>query len=351
MESLRVSDVEGALRFVHEASAETGPEPFPAHVLEGLRALLGCEWASYCELDRRHRRELVLIKSPSPAPQFSDGENPFWRVVDEHPLCRAQKRGRFDALKLSDFHSRRELRRLEVYADMFRPLGIEFELEVAIPSPFEHTKTFIFDDAHRDFGERHRALLNLLQPHLVQLHRAAAVRRVAQSACAVLEDGRDLAERGVLVVDARGVIEVANAHARRLLDEYAADGAGDRDRLPASFACWLEEQRTAARAGLTPTGLSIDGPSGTLIIDLERRGASDVMLLEEHAGPDNDPAGGLSTREREVLALVRDGLRNAEIAEALWVSPATVRKHLENIYEKLDVHTRTAAVARVHGLR
>jgi DNA-binding CsgD family transcriptional regulator len=60
-------------------------------------------------------------------------------------------------------------------------------------------------------------------------------------------------------------------------------------------------------------------------------------------------AAALSTREREVLALVRDGLRNAEIAEVLWVSPATVRKHLENIYEKLDVHTRTAAVARVHG--
>ncbi len=258
------------------------------------------------------------------------------------------KRGRFDAFKLSDFHSRRELHRLEVYADWFRPLGIEYELEVAIPSPFEHTKTLLFDDARRDFGERDRALLNLLQPHLVQLHRAAAVRRVAESARAVLEDGSDLGEHGVLVVDARGMIEVASPHARCLLDEYAADGTGDRDRLPASFARWLEEQRTAARAGKTPTALSIEGPSGTLVVDLDRRGATEVMLLEERAGAANDPAG-LSTREREVLALVRDGLRNAEIAEALWVSPATVRKHLENIYEKLDVHTRTAAVARVHG--
>jgi DNA-binding CsgD family transcriptional regulator len=174
------------------------------------------------------------------------------------------------------------------------------------------------------------------------------VRRVAQSARAVLEDGSDLGEHGVLVVDARGMIEVASPLARRLLDEYAADGTGERDRLPAPFASWLEEQRAAARAGRTPTALSIDGPLGTLVVDLDRRGATEVMLLEERAGADNDPAG-LSTREREVLALVRDGLRNAEIAEALWVSPATVRKHLENIYEKLDVHTRTAAVARVHG--
>ena len=47
-----------------------------------------------------------------------------------------------------------------------------------------------------------------------------------------------------------------------------------------------------------------------------------------------------------MIALVADGLRNSEIAERLWVSPATVRKHLENIYDKLGVHTRTAAVAQ-----
>jgi DNA-binding CsgD family transcriptional regulator len=37
---------------------------------------------------------------------------------------------------------------------------------------------------------------------------------------------------------------------------------------------------------------------------------------------------------------------NAEVAEALWISPGTVRKHLENAYAKLGVRTRTAAVAR-----
>ena len=53
---------------------------------------------------------------------------------------------------------------------------------------------------------------------------------------------------------------------------------------------------------------------------------------------------GLTTREREVIALVADGLTNAEVAERLWISPGTVRRHLENVYGKLGVHTRTAAV-------
>jgi DNA-binding CsgD family transcriptional regulator len=53
----------------------------------------------------------------------------------------------------------------------------------------------------------------------------------------------------------------------------------------------------------------------------------------------------LTAREREVLELVAEGRTNAEIAVTLWISPGTVRKHLENIFEKLGVHTRTAAVA------
>jgi DNA-binding CsgD family transcriptional regulator len=58
-----------------------------------------------------------------------------------------------------------------------------------------------------------------------------------------------------------------------------------------------------------------------------------------------DRAGKLTLRELEVLDLVAEGMTNGEIAQRLWISPGTVRRHLENIYEKLGVHTRTAAVA------
>ncbi len=56
-------------------------------------------------------------------------------------------------------------------------------------------------------------------------------------------------------------------------------------------------------------------------------------------------ASGLTVRELDVLNLLADGLTNGEIAQRLWIAPGTVRRHLENIYEKLGVHTRTAAVA------
>jgi DNA-binding CsgD family transcriptional regulator len=340
MQRLSASDLESALRFVAEASAETGLDPFPGPIVARLRELVGSEWASFCELDRRRHRTLALVESP--VPEVVDGdedEETFWRIVEEHPLCKAQRQGRFDALKLSDFHTRRELRRLEVYADWFGPYGVECELEVAIPSPLEHTKTFLFENARRDFTERDRTLLNLLQPHFAALYKAAVVRRVLDSARAVIEDDA----RGILIIDTHGTIELATPLARRLLDNYLPGRRGAR--VPRAIAHWLAKQPLDR----PPQSLSVDGPSGTLIVDLDRRGRTRVLLLEEHAVAGTGPAA-LSVREREVLALVRDGLRNAEIAEALWVSPATVRKHLENIYEKLDVHTRTAAVARVHGL-
>ena len=48
-----------------------------------------------------------------------------------------------------------------------------------------------------------------------------------------------------------------------------------------------------------------------------------------------------------MLEAVAEGLTNAQIAERLWVSPATVGKHLENVFAKLEVRSRAAAVARM----
>ena len=53
----------------------------------------------------------------------------------------------------------------------------------------------------------------------------------------------------------------------------------------------------------------------------------------------------LTPREREVLALMVDGLRNAEIAERVTVSPSTVKFHVSRILSKLNVSSRTEAVA------
>jgi LuxR family transcriptional regulator, maltose regulon positive regulatory protein len=87
----------------------------------------------------------------------------------------------------------------------------------------------------------------------------------------------------------------------------------------------------------------------------ERREASDL-------GPaDAVPASGLkpqastlveslSEREREVLRLIADGHSNQAIAERLVVAVSTVKRHINNLYGKLDVQSRTQALVRAREL-
>ena len=69
--------------------------------------------------------------------------------------------------------------------------------------------------------------------------------------------------------------------------------------------------------------------------------------------PSLSPACGpaLTPREREVLAWLAGGKTDRDIGEILGISPRTVHKHLQRLYEKLGVETRTAAVVRALGLR
>ena len=58
----------------------------------------------------------------------------------------------------------------------------------------------------------------------------------------------------------------------------------------------------------------------------------------------------LTAREREVLQWLSCGKTDRDIACILGISPRTVHKHLQRVYEKLGVETRTAAVVRALGL-
>ncbi len=65
------------------------------------------------------------------------------------------------------------------------------------------------------------------------------------------------------------------------------------------------------------------------------------------------PFASLSPREREILALITEGLANAEIGERLDIREKTVRNHISSVYDKLGVWTRAQAMvfARDHGFR
>jgi DNA-binding CsgD family transcriptional regulator len=84
-----------------------------------------------------------------------------------------------------------------------------------------------------------------------------------------------------------------------------------------------------------------------------REAMADLRRRVLEAGSSGDaaepgsPHSSLTPREREVVRLVAAGKTNAQIAVELWVTPGTVKKHLENVYAKLGVSSRAAAASRV----
>jgi DNA-binding CsgD family transcriptional regulator len=332
--ALATRDAERLLDFVAEAERIGGDQPFTPELLVGLGELVHADWITYNELDHVRRRSLLEVarlgdEEDDPA----DPASIFWTiVVEEHPICVRHQQGDFRALKLSDFVTARQLHKLRVYDVWLRPYSVERELNVALPSPLWHTKSFIFDrGAGRDFTERDRLVLDRLQPHLARLWRAARTRRLLGSAMAALDQADEHDARGVILLGAAGEIEFASPPSNRLLREYFPPAPADH--APLLIVDWL-----ASGAG-RPLVRRLDGRRLTI------EEADGALLLEER----HDEVD-LTPREREILSWVGRGKTNAEIAELLWLAPSTVRKHLENVYAKLGVRSRTAAVTRFLGL-
>lgn len=330
MTRLGTPDLKALLGFLEEANSLDGPEPFPQSLLGSLRRLVPGDFVSYCELDRV--RQVGIWSEDYPAVEDDGSElETYWRLRDQHPVCRYEdETGDFRALKLSDFVSRSELRRLEIYWEFLRPYGVEYQLSAGLDAPLSHTKLFLFTRSDGpDYTERDRDTLDLLRPHLARIYETAQLRRTAREALAFLER----THAALVVLEGADRVSYTTPEARRLLAIYfSANGAG----LPHEVAEWLREQKRAS----IPEPLIVERGEESVVVRL----VEGSLLLEEQR-----EAPRLTERESEILDLVAAGHTNAEIAEALWIAPGTVRKHLENVYEKLEVHSRTAAVAKLRG--
>lgn len=148
--------------------------------------------------------------------------------------------------------------------------------------------------------------------------------------------------------------------ARQLL---LAHEAGDGQRLGEAVLDWLQAQAVMHATGGTPQPLTLARHGKRLTFALHEASAASggesggedewLLVMSESSDESTIEALGLAfkltAREAEVLYWVVQGKTNRDIGEILGTSPRTVHKHLEHVFEKLGVETRTAAASMAMG--
>ena len=160
----------------------------------------------------------------------------------------------------------------------------------------------------------------------------------------------DVGGHGVLMIDAQGRIGWRSPQAAAWLQEFFPDNAG---QLPLAWERWLIDAGAGAgsadhlQTSATDRTLRVRhlGPVGLgermLLLQLHRKRSNPTDAAASHRVTEAQ----LTPRETEVLSWVAKGKTNRDVADILGMSPRTVNKHLEHVFEKLGVETRAAATA------
>ena len=344
-------DINALLEFLRKIYAVQGLDSFRIQVVSGLQNLVPSEISAYNEVNLRTQHNEVVYDRPE-AMSLPDGDHIFDRYIPEHPLIAYRKsRPGHTAVKISDLVSAAQFHRLGLYNEFFRRIGIEDQMVLTLPSPRPIVVGIALNRSRRNFSERDRLLLNLAYPHLLQAYTNAAAWTRLTEDTRLIKGAIELAAVAVIVLTNTNRVKAVTSQARFLLAKYLPGEPSLRNTLPERLQRWADWQR-APLANSTdvppkqePLVLSRDG--GRLIVRLVSSQDQSVLLLDESAAAmENIDSLGLTRREAEVLGWVSRGKTNRDIAGILGTSPRTVQKHLEHIFQKLGVETRTAAAAR-----
>jgi DNA-binding CsgD family transcriptional regulator len=159
-----------ALALVGEVMGLLDVEELCAGLLRALREAVPAEWCALNELPADLPRTISLTEPPVPAQVHAA----FARHAAENPLVVHHMRTRDGrAMRFSDVVTRRELHRLDLYREVYRALGVEYQIAFTLPAAPPRLLGIALSRATRDFTASERDLLNLARPYLIQAYRNA----------------------------------------------------------------------------------------------------------------------------------------------------------------------------------
>jgi DNA-binding CsgD family transcriptional regulator len=154
---------------------------------------------------------------------------------------------------------------------------------------------------------------------------------------------------GMILLKPDGTLQSVSGQAQKWLEIYFAKRSGGL--LPTELENWLRRRRTSKPGAPGHETFSVEKERKRLSVQIAEESPDQVLLLltesETVFSPPLLARLGLTEREGEVLHWIAEGKSNPEIAVILGAKPRTIGKHVEHIYEKLGVESRTAAMLYV----
>jgi DNA-binding CsgD family transcriptional regulator len=311
-------------------------------------------------LQQRRIEPVFLPDFPGYTPEMA---KVVYENFDEHPSFQHMPMTLHGTYKISDFISAQQLYRLEgLYQQFLRPLHgkdqLGFFFTDSNPGDWQN---LLRQDAtlvavsltrpQRNFKERDRLMLNLLRPHLIQAYSNAQHYQKLQNNFSQLQQSFN--QLGLVIINAAGKIQFSTPQASNWLDTYFPKPLSTNE-LAEYLWDWVKHQiANFIKNPNLPTTclpLQIRKPDRKLIVRLviEQQESKYLLLLEEQPLSLMNSLAliGLSHRETEVLFWVLQGKKSKLIATEMNIYNSTVRKHLESIYLKLGVTSRTEAIAK-----
>jgi len=277
---------------------------------------------------------------------YTVGSQEFWSrwasIGCEHPVIQYVARGGDRPLvTISNCLTQSKYRELELYGEVFKPNGINTQIAVVVPLTESALVATLSSD--KPFRQDEKDWLMALHPHLLPAYTHYQERLHEKGQLRVSSNALEAARVGIISSTGKGRMRLANQKALTWVRRYFLRPVQSLADLPQTIKEAVAKNRNGSA--------EIPGADGILRIDwtpAEDSGA--VLVLTErrsNAVKEKARAYGLSPRECEVAHWLVLGKTNDEISALLGISRHTSRTHVENIFFKLQVPTRTAAAAKL----
>ena len=340
MQPLSQPDYELLFDCVRELHSFRDPLSLRSWLLDkALPKLLPSDWLSYNEVDLVNPENTLAVLKPESSTVFQGLFPRFKEVAHQHPLIIGQMQSaNFSVHKISDFISQEDYHRLDLYQDVYRHMGVEYQISATIKLQPDNVTAFALSRKKNDYSERDRTILQMLRPHLVVAFNNLALIGEQKAIIETSELALNELASATIIVDLQGHILYHTGSALQWIK------ATNPELLPAAISDWLNK---GASNGSRRT-LNLTSDAGEIHIRTVPTSSKQRLLLVLTRADDRpqatpEPADfGLSNRQLEVCNWICNGKTNAEIAGILGISPRTVQKHIENIFEKLGVESRMA---------